>query len=159
MNKRDIAPDFTITRYIQEIGKAVNMHPEWRYGQVLFNVLHEHWPKLADMVQGSDLDPFYWDEQNSERLDQYFNLIRPYQSFIDELKYRIDIGRDQIIYIYENGDNEFVDLLELPTHAAKSLKSWVGQEKELPRKYPLREFQNFLGEYCEGGRWRTLGRK
>ena len=36
-------------------------HPQLRYGQALFNALHEVDPDLANDIRGGDLDPFYWD--------------------------------------------------------------------------------------------------
>lgn len=34
-------------------------HPEWRYGQTLFNTLHQVYPTTADSIRGTDRDPFY----------------------------------------------------------------------------------------------------
>ena len=40
--------------------------PEWRWGQTLFNVLHEMRPDLSMAVAATDLDPFY-----DQHIDQF----------------------------------------------------------------------------------------
>ena len=49
----------------EEFNRAVDIaqerHPEWRYGQTLFNVLYEHEPILADLIRSGPHDPFYVD--------------------------------------------------------------------------------------------------
>ena len=37
-----------------------------RYGQVYFNLLHEHRPDIAEILRGSLMDPFYKEEVKTE---------------------------------------------------------------------------------------------
>ena len=39
-------------------------HPEWRYGQSLFNALNMTFPEVAGQIRGTDADPFYIDERD-----------------------------------------------------------------------------------------------
>lgn len=54
-------------QYLIKIRKTKNTNPEWREGQVYFNVLEVYLPELAAQVRGTDLDPFY----NDDRLDAF----------------------------------------------------------------------------------------
>jgi hypothetical protein len=38
-------------------------NPEWRWGQTIFNVTSDLYPRLADMARGSIRDPFYLDSR------------------------------------------------------------------------------------------------
>jgi hypothetical protein len=51
------------------VGRAQQAHPEWRYGQTLFNVLQEYEPDLARGVLAEELDPFYVDRRAGAFLD------------------------------------------------------------------------------------------
>ncbi len=48
-----------IEDFFAEVRKAQIMHPEWRAGQTLFNVLYEHRPDLAEQIRGTQFDPFH----------------------------------------------------------------------------------------------------
>jgi hypothetical protein len=48
--------------FMTEVGRAIMKHPEWRYGQTVFNVMHSMHPELADKFRGTSVDPFYKDE-------------------------------------------------------------------------------------------------
>jgi hypothetical protein len=41
--------------------EAIDLHPSWRRGQALFNVLHDYNPALAEQLRVSDANPFYDD--------------------------------------------------------------------------------------------------
>lgn len=47
-----------------EAAELNRTHPDWRYGQSLFNALQMMDPPLAEKVRGTDADPFYRDDQN-----------------------------------------------------------------------------------------------
>jgi transposase-like protein len=34
-------------------------HPEWRFGQTMFNTLMDYRPEKAEEIRGTSLDPFY----------------------------------------------------------------------------------------------------
>lgn len=51
--------DTAINEYYSAVNAALNAHPEWRYGQTLFNVLHSLYPELSEQIRGADIDPFY----------------------------------------------------------------------------------------------------
>ena len=72
--------------YIQEVKKAQAMHPEWRYGQALFNVLDEHWPGIEREIRATDLDPFYFEEQQSVRLDRFLDYVRSFHNRTTKVK-------------------------------------------------------------------------
>lgn len=45
------------------------LHPEWRWGQTLFNVTSNLYPDLANKVQGTMYDPFNQDSRADGFLD------------------------------------------------------------------------------------------
>lgn len=47
--------------YLVTCATTKTAHPEWRWGQTLFNVLRDVRPELAEHVRGTELDPFYRD--------------------------------------------------------------------------------------------------
>jgi hypothetical protein len=54
----------TFEEYLDEVERTAVAYPEWRDGQLAFNVLYMVYPQLAEMVRGriDDLDPYYRDE-------------------------------------------------------------------------------------------------
>lgn len=48
-------------------------YPEWRMGQLYFNVLYRMNPMLAEEVRCTEADPFYQDE----KLPAFFDYIIP----------------------------------------------------------------------------------
>jgi len=48
-----------------------DMPQEWRKGQGVFNLLCKIRPDLAEMIRGSDFDPFYRDE----RLPAFYSYL------------------------------------------------------------------------------------
>ena len=42
--------------------KTKNMSKDMRHGQLLFNLLHERFPDVANSIRGTSIDPFYRDE-------------------------------------------------------------------------------------------------
>ena len=57
-------------RYLLTCAATKTAHPEWRWGQTLFNVLHDVRPDLANGVRGSDIDPFHRDSVASRFLQE-----------------------------------------------------------------------------------------
>lgn len=55
---------FNISEFERLVSIAVDDYPHWRYGQTLFNVLHEGWPELANEIRGTEIDPFYTDDKD-----------------------------------------------------------------------------------------------
>jgi len=51
---------FNMKKYMKQVEEEETNHPEWRYGQVLFNVLYEMKPKIANEIRGTNSDPFYF---------------------------------------------------------------------------------------------------
>jgi hypothetical protein len=41
---------------------STNTYPDWRKGQTLYNLLSFNHPVLAKQILGSELDPYYTDE-------------------------------------------------------------------------------------------------
>lgn len=48
-----------LIEYLDDVDRTRKRHPDLRYGQVLFNVLYEHAPDLADKIRGKEEDPFH----------------------------------------------------------------------------------------------------
>ncbi len=48
-----------LTELINIAQDTLIKHPSLRSGQAFFNTLHEKYPNIADIVRGTDLDPFY----------------------------------------------------------------------------------------------------
>lgn len=49
----------TYESYLAEVESATQQHPDWRYGQIAFNVLHVMRPDLSAQIRDKHLDPFY----------------------------------------------------------------------------------------------------
>jgi hypothetical protein len=54
----------TFEEYLDEVERTAVAYPEWRDGQLAFNVLYMVYPQLAEAVRGrhDDLDPYCRDE-------------------------------------------------------------------------------------------------
>lgn len=53
----------TFSDYLHRAMMVRFKNPEWRVGQTYFNTLYEMRQHLADEIRGTNLDPFYADEQ------------------------------------------------------------------------------------------------
>ncbi len=63
---------FPMGQYMTVVRSAQNAYTHWRYGQILFNVLHDGWPEIADHIRGSNIDPFFVTDKDDERIDRFF---------------------------------------------------------------------------------------
>ena len=64
----------TVGDYFLRVVKEMSQHRGvMRFGQMLFNVLHEMRPELANAVRGSELDPFY--TQDEEVLSNFLVYV------------------------------------------------------------------------------------
>lgn len=45
--------------FTREVSHVASMRPQWRHGQVLFNVLGDHDRVLTEEIRGTDADPFH----------------------------------------------------------------------------------------------------
>ena len=50
------------SEYVILVLREMKQHPEYRYGQALFNVLYGYKMDWAEEIRGTDLDPFYYSE-------------------------------------------------------------------------------------------------
>ena len=50
--------EMTYGEYLQEVARVQALHPDWRQGQTLFNVLSRYRPDLGEQVLCGPLDPF-----------------------------------------------------------------------------------------------------
>lgn len=48
--------------FVQLCGELYREHPEWRWGQTVFNALYRIRPELADHIRGTASDPFFEDK-------------------------------------------------------------------------------------------------
>lgn len=64
--------------YLEECFKVQSQFTSWRTGQVLFNVLSEQRPALADRVRTTELDPFYADHspRRRQKIDAFLTFVR-----------------------------------------------------------------------------------
>ena len=53
------------------------LHPEWRYGQTVFNVMYDLYPEKANKYRGSSIDPFHNDDNVDEFIDACFDVEEP----------------------------------------------------------------------------------
>lgn len=56
------------------IAQAHNAHPEWRYGQLLFNVVHELRPDISERLRSTSVDPFYDSKLSESFLNEVWSL-------------------------------------------------------------------------------------
>lgn len=60
-------------RFNKMVNQAMQMYPNWRYGQTLFNILYSVAPYIANEIRGTNIDPFYVDDE--ERIKKFFEFI------------------------------------------------------------------------------------
>lgn len=53
----------TFSTFVQTAETVKGRTPDWRMGQTYFNVLSQVRPDLAELVRGTELDPFYQDDR------------------------------------------------------------------------------------------------
>lgn len=53
---------FQILELMKLIEEVQLEYPDWRKGQTFFNVLYNLYPEMADEIRGSEIDPFYIDD-------------------------------------------------------------------------------------------------
>lgn len=54
-----------VQKFLEKVETYRQQNPQWRYGQALFNTLSMHNPVIADMVRGSQFDPYYVEEDST----------------------------------------------------------------------------------------------
>lgn len=64
---------FSVAEFTRLVSIAMDDYPHWRYGQTLFNVLHEGWPELANEIHGTEIDPFY--TTDDETIAQFYEWL------------------------------------------------------------------------------------
>ena len=65
----------TFEEYLRAVGREQTLHPEWRWGQTLFNVLCEYRPEIAEKLRGGPIDPFHRNEVSDDFLNEVERLI------------------------------------------------------------------------------------
>lgn len=63
----------TFDKFIVEIFKTQNK-TGWRLGQAIFNVLAENRPDLAEKIRGTEMDPFYVQE-NPQKINEIMDWL------------------------------------------------------------------------------------
>jgi hypothetical protein len=41
------------------VNEEKKLHPQWRYGQALFNTLNTYYPFFAERIRGTYIDPYH----------------------------------------------------------------------------------------------------
>jgi hypothetical protein len=62
MNKMD---NESFAQFLKLVADEYKKYPNLRFGQTLYNVLHDIRPELAESIIGTENDPFYTDSQIS----------------------------------------------------------------------------------------------
>lgn len=65
----------TLEHFMQRVAEVSAMRPEWRYGQVLFNVLEEQNKTLAEEIRGSPADPFHAESPDDNRVTRFWTRV------------------------------------------------------------------------------------
>lgn len=66
----------TLNDFIVRVGEdMVKCGPQYRYGQALYNVLHEVRPDLARLVHATEADPFYASNSDDQRIVKFWNIV------------------------------------------------------------------------------------
>lgn len=63
------------TEFFIFAGEYAKNNPGQREGQALFNALHYFSPVAADMIHGTELDPFYNDSRVPDCIDAILALL------------------------------------------------------------------------------------
>lgn len=66
---------FPFEQYMVSVGSAKRSYPHWRYGQVLFNVLHDGWPDIANSIRATELDPFHYDDERESPITDFLEHL------------------------------------------------------------------------------------
>ena len=54
--------EFDYHKYHNKVREILLDHPYLRQGQVMFNILAEMYPDLAEEIRGTDLDPIHYED-------------------------------------------------------------------------------------------------
>lgn len=67
----------TFEDFIVEVDAQHCKQPRWRYGQTLFNLLYLLRPDLSEQIRGTEIDPFYMEnrDSNPKKWDACMNFI------------------------------------------------------------------------------------
>ena len=60
-----------LKEYFIKVDDAKFRNPDWRLGQVYFNVLTGWYADIADELRGGDFDPFF----DNSKIDKFINEI------------------------------------------------------------------------------------
>lgn len=72
----DQAKYYSYIEYLTEAGVVGGTkHPEWRLGEVLFNVLLDQKPIMAEMIRGSKLDPFQCYDKHNPTVERFLTWV------------------------------------------------------------------------------------
>lgn len=68
--------DALYTQYLSYVQRYMEMAPQQRRGQAHFNVLYIGHPSIANMIRGTDVDPFYDDNRIVDFLESVYHAFR-----------------------------------------------------------------------------------
>lgn len=66
---------YSYLEYLTEVGIASNKFPDYRLGQLMFNVLAEQKPIMAEMIRGRSLDPFHANQKDDKRIENFLTWV------------------------------------------------------------------------------------
>lgn len=68
--------DGLYTQYLSYVARYMLMHPQQRRGQAHFNVLYIGHPSIANMIRGTEVDPFHDNARLVDFLESVYHSFR-----------------------------------------------------------------------------------
>lgn len=68
--------DGLYTQYLMYVARYMHINPQQRRGQAHFNVLYIGHPSIANMIVGSEIDPFHDDSRLVDFLESVYHAFR-----------------------------------------------------------------------------------
>lgn len=62
-------------QYLECVKQDMQMFPEWRYGQCLFNTLLTLHPIIAEGIRGTNFDPFY-SNKTDDKVTMFLEYVK-----------------------------------------------------------------------------------
>jgi len=70
-----MSDSFELNLFFKMVAATKSKHPNWRYGQVLFNVLSSYHPDAAEKIRSTKADPFYARHNQDPHITKFLEYI------------------------------------------------------------------------------------
>jgi len=102
-----------LQKYLLKVNSNLEIHKkDWRVGQTYFNVLDMDYPKLANLIRGTSIDPFYVEKN----LPAFLKYIDGSKEIGTKVSY-MEIGFEELDEAMVNALNEFFGLTKTKFHS------------------------------------------